>query len=110
MVDAREKQAIAILDIANAFLHLDNAENIIMLLCGKLSEMMVQVYPTVYRNYVTYFPNVQAIMYVILSRALYAMIRAALLFYRILRSDLENMGFEINPYDPCVANKMMNGH
>ena len=24
--------------------------------------------------------------------------------------DLENMGFEINPYDPCVANKMVSGH
>ena len=38
------------------------------------------------------------------------MLRAALLFYNILRSDLENMGFEVNPYDPCVANKMVNGH
>ena len=37
------------------------------------------------------------------------MLRAALLFYKRLRSDLENMGFEVNPYDPCVANKMVNG-
>ena len=35
--------------------------------------------------------------------------RAAFLFYKRLRSDLENMGFEVNPYDPCVANKMVNG-
>ena len=38
------------------------------------------------------------------------MLRDALLFYNKLRSDLENTGFEINPYDPCVANKMVNGH
>ena len=38
------------------------------------------------------------------------MLRVALLFYKRLRSDLENMGFEVNPYDPCVANKMVNGH
>ena len=38
------------------------------------------------------------------------MLRAALLFYKRLRSDLENMGFKINPYDPCVANKIVNGH
>ena len=37
------------------------------------------------------------------------MLRAALLFYKRLRGDLENMGFEVNPYDPCVANKMVNG-
>ena len=48
-------------------------------------------------------------LYVRLSKALYGMLRAALLFYKRLRSDLENMGFEVNPYDPCVANKMVNG-
>lgn len=37
------------------------------------------------------------------------MLRAALLFYRKLRADLEDMGFEVNPYDPCVANKIVNG-
>ena len=52
----------------------------------------------------------QAMLYVQLSKALYGMLRAALLFYKRLRSDLENMGFEVNPYDPCVANKMVNGH
>ena len=36
-------------------------------------------------------------------------LRAALLFYRKLRVDLEDMGFDVNPYDPCVANKIGNG-
>ena len=49
-------------------------------------------------------------LYVRLSKALYGMLIAALLFYKILRSDLENIGFEVNPYNPCVANKMVNGH
>ena len=44
-------------------------------------------------------------LYVQLSKALYGMLRAALLFYKKLRSDLENMGFKINPYDPCVADE-----
>ena len=39
-------------------------------------------------------------LYVRMSKSLYGMLREALLFYKILRSDLENMGFEINPYDP----------
>jgi hypothetical protein len=30
-------------------------------------------------------------------------------FYKKLVKDLENYGFETNPYDPCVANKMING-
>ncbi len=37
------------------------------------------------------------------------MMKSALLFYRKLVSELKGMGFEINPYDPCVANKMVNG-
>ena len=37
------------------------------------------------------------------------MLRAALLFYRKLRANLEDMGFEVNPYDPCVTNKVVNG-
>ena len=72
--------------------------------------MMVQVDPIMYCKYVTYSPNRQAMLYVRLSKALYGILRAALLFYKRLRSNLENMGFKINPYNPCVANKMVNGH
>ena len=31
------------------------------------------------------------------------------MFYQNLRKDLEDQGFEANPYDPCVANKMIDG-
>ena len=48
-------------------------------------------------------------LYVKLSKALYRMLRAARLFYKRLRKDLENMGFEVNPYGPCVENMLVNG-
>jgi hypothetical protein len=32
-----------------------------------------------------------------------------LLFYQQLKKDLEDIGFIINPYDPCVANRVVNG-
>ena len=100
VIDAKEQRAIAILDISNAFLHAENDEKILMLLRGRLGEMMVQVDQSMYRNYGTYSSNGQAMMYVRLSKSLYGMLRAALLFYKILRNDLENIGFDINPYDP----------
>ena len=53
VVYAHEKLEIAILDIANAFLHTENDEKILMLLRGKLAKMMVQVDPIMYRKYVT---------------------------------------------------------
>jgi hypothetical protein len=46
------------------------------------------------------------ILYVKLQKALYGLMRASLLFYWKLRKELEAYGFEINPYDPCVPNKM----
>ena len=48
-------------------------------------------------------------LYVLVSKALYGMLRAALLFYRKLHRDLEDMGFKVNPYDPCVANRDVRG-
>ena len=62
-----------------------------------------------YQEYATYSANGVPMLYVRLSKALYGMLRAALLFYKRLRSTLENMGFEVNPYDPCVANIMVDG-
>ena len=34
--------------------------------------------------------------------------KAALLFYQKFVGDLMTIGFELNPYDPCVANKTIN--
>jgi hypothetical protein len=45
-----------------------------------------------------------------LQKALYGCLRSALLFYEKLVGDLKSQGFELNPYDPCVANKIINGH
>ena len=44
-----------------------------------------------------------------IKKVLYGMLRAALLFYCKLRADMEDMGFEVNPYDLCVASKIVNG-
>ena len=38
------------------------------------------------------------------------MMKSALLFYRKLVADLCSIGFTINPCDPFVANKMIDGH
>jgi hypothetical protein len=35
--------------------------------------------------------------------------RASLLLYRKLQKELEEYGFIVNPYDPCVANKSVGG-
>ncbi len=61
-----------------------------------------------YRQYVI-LEKGKSVLYLQLQKALYGMMKSALLFYRKLASELQEMVFEINPYDPCVANKMVNG-
>ena len=39
---------------------------------------------------------------------LYGMLHSSLLFYKKFVKDLKSYRFELNPYDPCVANKMVN--
>ena len=41
------------------------------------------------------------------KKALYRLLRSSLLFYRNMCGELESYGFKINPYDPCVGNKMV---
>ena len=48
-------------------------------------------------------------LYVVLKKALYGTLRAALLFWKKLTSKLKEWGFESNPYDFCVMNKTING-
>ena len=47
------------------------------------------------------------IIYGKLGCALYGIMQAALLFYEKIVGDLLEYGFTLNPYDPCVANKMV---
>ena len=66
--------------------------------------MMVQIAPQVYCKYVTVDKKGARILYVKLQKALYGLMRASLLFYRKLCKELEDYGFVVNPYNPCVAN------
>ena len=100
---------MAVLEVSNEFLHAHNDERVLMILLEKLAEMVVRIDPYMYQEYVTYPKNGLTMLYVRLSKALYGMLRDALLFYKRLRSDLEDRGFVVKLYDPCVANKMVDG-
>jgi hypothetical protein len=73
---------------------------------GLLAELMVKTDPKIYGKYITIKMGRQ-VLYLCLQKALYGMLKSALLFYRKLVKELQEMGFEINPYDPCEANKLV---
>ena len=70
---------------------------------------MVRVDLKLYRKYVLTSAKGEPIICVKLNKALYGLLKSALLFYKKMVGELEDMGFEINPYDPCVANITENG-
>ena len=78
-----------------------NTDNTIMLLKGKLAELMVQVDPKLYRKYITTNKKGEAMLYVRLSKALCGLLQSALLFYKKLRGELENYGFEESLQSLC---------
>ena len=101
----RRDRDVNTIDLPGAYLHIDNDEETIMLLKGKLAELLVQVEPSLYRKYVITSTKGEPMLYVKLHKALYGLLRSALLFYRKLSRQLVDHGFTINKYDPCVATK-----
>jgi hypothetical protein len=80
-----------------------------MILKGRLAELMVQVAPNLYRKYMSVDRKGTAILYVKLQKVIYGLLGSALLFYKRLVANPEGIGFKLNPYDPFVPNKEVNG-
>ena len=76
---------------------------------GRLAKLLVKVAPNIYTKYVTVNSKGETVLYVKLLNALYGIMKAALLYYQRFVRDLESIGFALSPYDPCVANKMVQG-
>ena len=67
---------------------------------------MVNTKQIICQKFVT-IENGWTVLYVKFQKALYECLRSALLFYETLVLDLKFRGFIINPYDPSVANMMV---
>ena len=113
-IDAKENRDIMTNDLPNAFIQTlipepkEGEERVIMKITGVLVDMLTKLAPETYANYVV-FEKGNKVLYVIVKRAIYGMLQAALLHYRKLRGELEGIGFKFNPYDPCVANRKVHG-
>lgn len=103
-IEAHERRDIATVDLPSAYLHAENDETTHMELKGRLAELMGQVDPMVYRKYISVDSRGTPVLYVRLHKAIYGLLKSALLFYRKLQGQLEGNGFT-----PCVANKWVQG-
>ncbi|KAL7572191.1 hypothetical protein ACA910_005538 [Epithemia clementina (nom. ined.)] len=106
IVDAHEGRDVAVADVVGAYLNAKMRDFVIMKLTGAAVDIMCQVNPK-YHDYVTQEKG-QPVLYVQLTRALYGCITSALLWYELFASTFQEQGFTLNPYDPCVANRLIN--
>ena len=98
---------MAIADVVGAYLN-DKQEDFTPL---KVEGESVDIMCEVCSDYIPFvgIENGKRVLYLQLLKALYGCVKSALLWYDLFSGTLHEMGFELNPYDTCVANKTING-
>jgi hypothetical protein len=112
IVDAAENRDVAIVDIPNAFIQtwVENEKgHVIIRIRGVVVDWLVAIAPKVYSQYVTVGKKGDKQLLVECKNAIYRTMVTALLYYCKFAESLEMNEFIMNPYDPCVWNKIING-
>jgi hypothetical protein len=107
-IDASEHRDVATADISGAFLQADIDELVLVMFEGVMVDLLIKTDP-IYGNFVHTTKQGKKLLYVKLTKAMYGCMKAARLFYENLSTYLLQIGFVINEYDMCTANKIING-
>jgi hypothetical protein len=83
-------------------------DRVVMKITGVQADTLVYKKPESYRPAVV-LENRKKVLYVQVLKAIHGMLEAALLWYKAFTKDLKDIGFVFNPYNPCVANKKVQG-
>jgi hypothetical protein len=103
IVIAEEGRLVAVVDVEGAYLHADMPGEVIVELDSNITSIMTAIEP----YYIEFKENDK--LYLFLLKALYGCIESAKLFYGHISGTLTAFGFDVNPYDRCVFNKMYFG-
>jgi hypothetical protein len=112
IIDAKEGRNVTVIDIPNAFIQTqveDEGDMAIIKIRGVLVDILVQIAPDVYKSYVMTDKKGTKQLLVQCQNALDGTMVPSLLYYRKFTKSLASVRFEINPYNPCVANKIVDG-
>ena len=113
VIEAQEGKDITTCDIPNAFIqtHVDEKDKdgnqTIMKIRGVCVDMLCEIDP-IYQDYMVTEGN-QKVLYVHITQAIYRMVVSAKLIYCKQTKAWLSYSLELDPYDPCVLNKMVNG-
>jgi hypothetical protein len=103
-IAAKERRHVATTDIGGAYLNAFMKEQVYMVIEELLAAILCHLRPE-YSKFLR--PN--GTLVVQLDKALYGCVESAKLWYDHLVNFLKELGFEQNPMDPCVFNKMVDG-
>jgi len=81
---------------------LEEDNRIIIKVKGVLVDILYTLDPLEYEEYIVYENN-EKVLYLVLTKVLYGMSVASLLWYKKFKKDLMSIGFTFSEYDPCVA-------
>jgi Reverse transcriptase (RNA-dependent DNA polymerase) len=92
-----------VVDIGGAFLNAEMKTGVPvhMRLDRAMSDLLIRLQPSYKR-----FQDAKGCIVVLLNRALYGCVESAALWYDNLRKTMMSLGYERNPHDICVFNKI----
>ena len=107
VIDAAEGRDVSVCDVAGAFLKADQPDFVLLRVTGPAIDAVVKANKEKYEKFIT-FEGKTRVLYLQLLKAMYGTLTAALLWYQMFAEFLLEQGFELNKYDMCVANKIVN--
>lgn len=111
MIRVHEGRKMISFDVPGVFLQaeIEEDKSVLLKLKGQFAEMMCDINPEHRKNLhweVQKNGKKVKVLHMIVSRAIYGCIEAALQWYILFTQTLKDMGFKLNPYDKCIANKV----
>ncbi len=101
---------MAIVDIPNTFIQTvveDDKDKVVMRIRGHMVDILVKIAPKVYGPYMLTNKQGRKQLLVECLNAIYRTMVESLLYYRKFTRSLKNQGYTMNPYNPCVWNKIV---
>ena len=112
IINAKEGRDVAIIEIPNTFMQTvikNEKDKFIMRMHGEVVDILCKLSPETYKPFVTMDKRGNRQILMKCLNALNGLMVASLLYCRKFTNSLKSRGFKMNPYDPCVWNKMVHG-
>ena len=107
-MDAMEVRKATTVEISGAFMQTYYGGTVFVNLTGVMVRILLKINPGKYEKCIIWFRG-EEVLYFILNKVLYGrLLGEILLCKRLIKFIVEKMGFDINPYDWCVAKKIIN--